>query len=254
MQFLPYSLSARSHPGSSALRSHSTDDGLKRLFFRRGPAEVETVVRATVPLSVRSARAARIEAALVVADAPLSERKLLQFAGLADITDVRRGIEELNASYDRVRSAFRAERLATGYQLLTDPVYAPWLDRIHQRQARLRLSPVAMEILTIIAYRQPLTRADVEAVRGVQSGELVKQLMERGLVRILGEDDSLGRPYLYGTTRQFLEAYALHSLDELPNAAEMRRPMSRTRVAVDASAEVPEPTAEETGVAGAASI
>lgn len=211
--------------------------------------EADTTVRATVPLSVRSARAARVEAALVVADTPLSERKLLQFAGLADVNDVRQAIEELNASYDRVRSAFRVLRLATGYQLLTDPVYAPWLDRIHQRQARLRLSPVAMEILTIVAYRQPLTRADIEAVRGVQSGELVKQLMERGLVRILGEDDSLGRPYLYGTTRQFLEAYALHSLDELPNAAEMRRPMSRTRVAVESSADAAESGTDETGVA-----
>lgn len=229
----------------AAARSPSAD-GLKRHFFRRSPAVEVQESRATLPLSVRSPKAARVEAALIVADSPLSERKLLQFAGLAEIVEVRQAIEELNAAYDRTRSAFRIERLATGFQLLTAPVYAPWLDRIHQRQARLRLSAVAMEILTIIAYRQPLTRADIEAIRGVQSGEIVKQLMERGLVRILGEDDSLGRPYLYGTTKQFLEAYALHSLDELPQAEQMRQPMSRTKVAVETAVE---PGAEGTDVA-----
>jgi len=226
--------------------SCAAGESFKRLFFRRGRQVEVAEARATVPLSVRSPKAARVEAALIVADSPLSERKLLQFAGLAEIAEVRLAITELNAAYDRTRSAFRVERLATGFQLLTAPVYAPWLDRIHQRQARLKLSAVAMEILTIVAYRQPLTRADIESIRGVQSGEIVKQLMERGLVRILGEDDSLGRPYLYGTTKQFLEAYALHSLDELPKATEMRQPMSRTKVAVEAAVE---PVAEGTDVA-----
>jgi segregation and condensation protein B len=77
--------------------------------------------------------------------------------------------------------------------------------------------------LAIVAYRQPVTRADIEAVRGVQSGEMLKQLMERGLVRIAGEDQSLGRPYLYGTTRQFLELFGLHELADLPHADQLRR-------------------------------
>lgn len=203
----------------------------RRVFFRRRTvAAAESSERSTLPLTVRTSKAARVEAALMVAEGALSERKLLQFAGLAEVAEVRQAIAELNTAYDRTRSAFRIERLATGYQLLTDPVFAPWLDRIHQRQARLRLSAVAMETLSIIAYRQPLTRADIESVRGVQSAEIVKQLMERNLVKIVGEDDSLGKPYLYGTTRQFLEAYALGSLDDLPMSAEMRRPMSRTRI------------------------
>jgi segregation and condensation protein B len=214
-------------------------DGLKtRFFLHRRPGTAESPERSTVPLSVRSSKAARVEAALLVAEGTLSERKLLQFAALADISEVRQAIAELNAAYDRTHSAFRIERLATGLQLLTRPAFAPWLDRVHQRQARLKLSPVAMETLSIIAYRQPLTRADIESVRGVQSGEIVKQLMDRGLVKILGEDDSLGRPFLYGTTKGFLEVYALHSLDELPNAADLRRPMSRKTVAVDPPADV----------------
>ena len=80
-----------------------------------------------------------------------------------------------------------------------------------------------LETLTIVAYQQPVTRADVESVRGVASAEMLKQLMERGLVRIAGHDDSLGRPYLYGTTRVFLEMYGLKTLDDMPNAAALRR-------------------------------
>jgi segregation and condensation protein B len=112
--------------------------------------------------------------------------------------------------------------VATGYQLLTRPEYAPWLDKLHQRQTELKLSPPALETLTVVAYRQPLTRADIEAVRGVQCAEMLKQLMERGLVRIAGEDDSLGRPYLYETTRVFLELFGLRSLADLPMADRLR--------------------------------
>jgi segregation and condensation protein B len=125
------------------------------------------------------------------------------------------------------------EQVATGYQLLTQPQYAPWLDRVHARHARLRLSPPALETLALVAYRQPVTRADIEAVRGVQSGEMLKQLMERGLVRIAGEDDSLGRPYLYGTTRQFLELFGLHSLEHLPDADRLRVPAAPADAAGD---------------------
>jgi segregation and condensation protein B len=171
----------------------------------------------------RSPKLARLEAALIVADGALSARKLAHVAALLDVAEARQLIDELNAAYDAVGSAFRVERAGAGYQLFTRPVFARWLDRVHERQARLKLSPPALETLTIVAYRQPLTRADIEALRGVQSAEILKHLMERGLIRIVGEDNSLGRPYLYGTTRQFLEHYGLRSLDELPNADQLRR-------------------------------
>jgi segregation and condensation protein B len=146
-------------------------------------------------------------------------------------------VDELNAAYDADGSAFRIEHVATGFQLLTRPQYALWLEKIHQRRARLRLSPPALETLAIVAYRQPLTRADVEAVRGVQSGEMLKLLMERDLVRIVGEHDSLGRPYLYGTTRQFLELFGLHSLAELPQAEGLAPPAPAEETESDASGE-----------------
>jgi segregation and condensation protein B len=170
----------------------------------------------------RSRKMARLEAALLVAEHALPDRKLLQFAKLADLAEVRTLIEQLNLAYDRSRTAYRIERVATGYQMLTRPKFAPWLDRLHERQARLKLSAPMLETLSIVAYRQPITRADVEAIRGVQTSEMLKQLMERGLIRIVGEDDSLGRPYLYGTTRQFLESFGLQNLADMPLAERLR--------------------------------
>jgi segregation and condensation protein B len=193
----------------------------RRAWLRRSRERVEEPTVA-IDEHVRSPKVARLEAALIVAGTPLSIRKLAQFASLADPKEVRQLIDELNTALEASRSAFRVERLATGYQLLTLPQFAPWLDRLHHRQSYLKLSPPMMETLAIVAYRQPITRADIEVVRGVQCAEMLKQLMERGLVKIVGEDDSLGRPYLYGTTRQFLELYGLRGLDDLPMSDTLR--------------------------------
>src|SRR5205085_8266984 len=121
-------------------------------------------------------------------------------------------------------SAFQVEELAGGFQLLTRPEYYPWLVRQHRTGAELKITPAARETLAIIAYRQPIMRADVEAIRGVQSGDLLRLLMEKGLVRIAGRDDTLGRPVLYGTTKKFLQLMGLKGLSDLPRAAELRRP------------------------------
>jgi segregation and condensation protein B len=169
----------------------------------------------------REPKVALVEAALVAADEPLTARKLAAAAGLKDGTEARRLIQRLREMYDKDGTAFQVEELAGGFQLLTRPEYHPWLARLRRAAAEVRLSAAARETLTIIAYRQPITRADVEAVRGVQSGELLRQLMERGLVRIAGRDDSLGRPHLYGTTRKFLQVFGLKSLRDLPPAPDL---------------------------------
>lgn len=166
----------------------------------------------------RTPRMARVEAVLLVAGSALTFRRLAQVATLADLSEAREIVSRLNESYDRTGSAFRIEMLATGVRLLTRPQFALWLDRVHQRQARLKLSSPMLETLAIVAYRQPVTRAEVEKIRGVQSSDMLKQLMDRGLVRIVGEDESLGRPFLYGTSRQFLEEFGLASLEEMPGA------------------------------------
>jgi len=184
-------------------------------------------------MCLRSSKMARVEAVLLVSSSALSLRKLTTLATLADPAEARQLIEQLNVAYDRSGSAFRIERIASGYQLLTRPAYSLWLGRLHQREVEMKLSPPAMETLTIVAYRQPITRADLEVVRGVQCAEMLKMLMDRGLVRIAGEDDSLGRPYLYGTTRKFLETFGLQSLDDMPMAEQLRKPSKTADVDED---------------------
>jgi segregation and condensation protein B len=120
--------------------------------------------------------------------------------------------------------------VAGGFQLMTRPKFAPWLRRLYSASTEVRLSPPAMETLAVVAYRQPVLRAEIEAIRGVQSGEVLRQLIERDLVRIAGRSDELGRPFLYGTTRQFLQVFGLRHLDELPRADVLRsrEPMPTT--------------------------
>lgn len=175
----------------------------------------------------RSRKLARVEAVLLVADGAMSLRKLAQFATLADVAEARQLVTELNDAYDTTGSAFRIDQVASGYRLMTRPQFALWLDRLHNRQARAKLTPPMLETLSIVACQQPVTRAEVEKIRGVQSSEMLKQLMDRGLARITGEDDSLGRPFLYGTTRQFLEEFGLGSLNDLPVDASLRRTRER---------------------------
>lgn len=158
----------------------------------------------------------RTEAVLVLSRGPLTTRKLAVLAGLADATEARTLIRQLNQIYDQQGRAFRAEEVAGGYQLLTRPQFAPYLRRLGHVPQAVRLSSPMLETLAIVAYRQPILRADIEAVRGVQSGELLRQLMEKDLVRISGRSEELGRPYLYSTTKRFLQVFGLRSTEALP--------------------------------------
>ena len=159
---------------------------------------------------------ARLEAILFLAREPLGSRKLAQLTGLADGTKARTLVRALNRRYDAEESAFRVEEIAGGFQLLTRARYARWLRRLSSTTGELRLSVPALESLAVVAYRQPVLRAEIEAVRGVQCGEVLRQLVERDLVRIAGRSEELGRPLLYGTTRQFLQVFGLRHLEDLP--------------------------------------
>lgn len=178
----------------------------------------------------RSLKMAKVEAVLFVADSALSTRKISQLATLANAAEAKELIDKLNAAFTTTNSAFHIKRVATGYQMMTQSQYSFWLNKLHQRQAALKLSTPALETLAMVVYRQPITRADIESIRGVQSSEMLKQLMDRGLVRINGKDDSLGRPYLYESTRKFLEIFGLKSLDELPMGKSLRvRPQQKSQ-------------------------
>jgi segregation and condensation protein B len=161
---------------------------------------------------------ALVEAALMLADEPLPPRRLAALAGLADAAEARRQVARLRQLYDAGESAFQVEELAGGYQLLSREPFHPWLVRLRQHAPETHLGPAARETLAIIAYRQPVTRADIDAIRGVGSAEVLRQLMEKKLVRPAGRDDSLGRPQLYETTREFLRLFGLKSLRDLPPA------------------------------------
>ena len=172
----------------------------------------------------RDRRLARVEAVLFLADEPLNTRKISQLANLADGTEARTLIRRLNELYDRRGTAFRAEEVAGGYQLLTRRKFAGWLRRLVRTHVEARLSTPALETLAVVAYRQPVTRGEIEAVRGVQCDEMLRQLMDRDLLKIVGRSEDLGRPFLYGTTRRFLQFFGLRHLDDLPRAAELRAP------------------------------
>ena len=164
----------------------------------------------------RDPKLARVEAALFLASEPLSARKIATAATLADSAEARRLVNKLRDLYDADASAFQVEEIAGGFQLHTRPAYRPWLKKAHRTGGDIRLTPAAQETLAVVAHRQPVPRADVEAVRGVGCGELLTQLMEKGLVKIVGRQESLGRPVLYGTTKKFLQAFGLASLKDLP--------------------------------------
>src|SRR5205085_10443650 len=129
---------------------------------------------------------ALVEAALMVADEPLTARRLAALAGLADAAEANRLVQRLRDLYRADGSAFQVEEIAGGYQLLTRHEFHPWLVRLRQSAPETQLTAAARETLTIIAYRQPVTRADVEAIRGVGSGDVLERLLERGLIRLAG--------------------------------------------------------------------
>ncbi len=160
----------------------------------------------------------RMEAVLFLSREAVSSRKLAKLVGLADATEARTLIRQLNQQYEEDGRVFRIEEVAGGMTMLTRPQFAPWLRRLAHLPRVTKLSQSAMETLAVVAYRQPVLRAEVEAIRGVGCTEVLKQLMETELVRISGRSEELGRPYLYGTTNRFLQIFGLRSADRLPRA------------------------------------
>lgn len=167
-------------------------------------------------------RLSRLEAVLFLAREPLNSRKLSDLASLEDGTQARTLIRKLNQKYDQYARSYQVKKVAGGYQLLTRPQFSTWLRKLDYERKSVRLSTPTMETLAVVAYRQPVLKAEIEAIRGVSCGELLRQLMERNLVRISGRSPELGNPYLYSTTKRFLESFGLANLDALPRANKLR--------------------------------
>lgn len=164
----------------------------------------------------------RVEALLFAATEPLSFRRIAQLAGLADSAEAKALVRRLNEGYDDSAAAFRLEQVAGGWQLRTRREFAPWLRRFARGdEARPALSQPMLETLAVAAYRQPLGRAEIESIRGVRCGEVLRQLLETDYLRIAGRSEELGRPYLYATTQRFLEVFGLRGLRDLPEVSDL---------------------------------
>ncbi|HET9983520.1 MAG TPA: SMC-Scp complex subunit ScpB [Longimicrobiales bacterium] len=162
-----------------------------------------------------------VEALLFASDAPLSAADLARGDESLDEERVEAAIQELRAEYDATERAFQVYELGGGYQILTRPEFAPYLERFDTVPQSGRLSSPALEVLAVIAYRQPIGRAEIEEIRGVGSAGVLRTLLERSLVEVVGRAEGLGRPLLYGTTPRFLEHFGFRSLDDLPRPEEL---------------------------------
>jgi segregation and condensation protein B len=163
-----------------------------------------------------------IEALLFASDSPLAPRELEELLESVPKGSILKAIEELSQDYDTRPNAFKIMQVAGGFQVCTREEYSSWLEKLKRSRRTTRLSRAALETAAIIAYKQPVTKVVIEEIRGVDSTATLHTLLERGLVTIKGRAPGVGRPLLYGTTRQFLLHFGLNELEELPKLSELK--------------------------------
>ncbi|UCF78093.1 MAG: SMC-Scp complex subunit ScpB [Candidatus Eiseniibacteriota bacterium] len=171
-----------------------------------------------------------IEALLFASDSPLGVAELAELLGDVTGESVLSAVTELRRQYDDGPHSFRIVQVAGGFQFCSKEEFSEWLERLRKNRRRARLSRAALETSAIIAYRQPVTKAAIEEIRGVDSTATLHTLLERGLVTIKGRARSVGRPLLYGTTRQFLIHFGLNELEELPKLSELKEILDQSEV------------------------
>lgn len=164
-----------------------------------------------------------VEAVLFASAHPVEPGRLAEILEVdLDEEGVSALVDAINDRYDEGGRPFEIRRVGGGFQFKTRAEYAPWIQTLLDDPRRRRLSPAVLESLAIIAYKQPILRADVEAIRGVDCGPIIKKLLDLNLIRIVRRDESLGRPILYGTSDRFLEEFGLQSIQDLPSIHELR--------------------------------
>ncbi len=164
-----------------------------------------------------------LESVLFVAGAPLRLETLIEILPDLDPDAIRKGIEEIRIDCGGESRGIELVEVAGGYQFRTKPLWAEWVNRLKKVKA-VKLSRSALETLAIIAYRQPVIRPEIEQIRGADSGWVLRTLMEKGLVKMMGRKDLPGRPMIYGTTKAFLEIFGLNTISELPSLKEVVPP------------------------------
>ncbi len=164
-----------------------------------------------------------VEAMLFVADKPLSAKKLAEILDLDGTDTVKDALDELGHKYNGNGGPIQLREIAGGYQFSTKARFAPYIQRLYSIKPRTRLTPAALETLAIIAYRQPITKAEIETIRGVDVTNILRTLSEKDFTRVTGHRDSPGKPLTYGTTSEFLHYFGLGTLKDLPTVQELRR-------------------------------
>ena len=163
-----------------------------------------------------------VEALLIVSDLPLGAARIASVLGRqVGARDVRAYVDELNSEYIGTGRSFRITEVAGGFQLTVHTEYAPWIRQLMREKSPARLSQAAVETMAIVAFKQPITKVEVEHIRGVAVDGVLRNLLEKGLVRIAGRSEGVGRPLLYGTTRDFLKHFGLKTLSDLPKIREL---------------------------------
>lgn len=163
-----------------------------------------------------------MHALLFVSDKPISANRIAEILGDIDSEIVKSLLEELKTEINNNNLPYILKEIAGGYQLLVRPLFAPFVRKLLQTKKTRRMSPALLETLAIIAYKQPITRIEVEAIRGVSVAHAFEQLQERNLIRVCGVSELPGRPKLYRTTDEFLSMFGLNSLQDLPNVEELK--------------------------------
>ena len=161
-----------------------------------------------------------VEAVLMTADAPVTPGRLQALVKGASGRDLRQAVDDLNERYREAGHSMTITEVAGGFQVVTLKQFGPWVRKFHER-SHVRLSQAALETLAIIAFKQPVTRVEVDSVRGVDSAGVLRNLMEVNLIRIVGRSEGIGRPMLFGTTRDFMAHFGLRSLADLPKPKEL---------------------------------
>ena len=198
-----------------------------------------------------------VEALLFASDAPLEADRIREVLDLEHAEAARALVTELSARYEDAGRGLSIMEVGGGYRMVTRPELAPWLVRLARARTKVRLSRPALETLAIIAYKQPVSRPEVDAVRGVNSDGVLDNLLERRLVRIAGRKEAPGRPFIYETTREFLVAFGLRDLGDLPKVdgelviPELAAPHGETQTQPEAAEHGEAETQQDPGAGGA---
>lgn len=163
-----------------------------------------------------------IEALIFASDKPLAIKQIKDIIGDTDTRLIRKLVNDLKQEFSQDQRSFNISEVAGGFQFSTDPAYARWLKKLYKIKQSDYLTGPSLETIAIIAYRQPVTKADIESIRGVAVDGVINNLLQKGFVKVVGKKDVIGRPYLYGTTALFLQYFGLNSIEDLPALSDFR--------------------------------